>query len=344
MDIQKAALDQAVAQHILTAETSEQLWLFLENRHRDQPSFQGTHILYYLGGLIAIAALSLFITVGWATFGGWGLFGIALSLGVGTVSLAHWFLDRQKLAIPAGIMLALTVVLVPLAIYGLQTGLGFWGDGLQYRDYHTHIDWRWLLMELGTLAAGALLLWQFRLPFAVMPVAVTLWYISLDLTPFLTGHGVWEGNTAQIVSLCFGLGTLLLALWVDWRNRSDRDFAFWLYIFGVMTFWGGLSLLNSTNELNQLLYCCLNVGLVWLGGILQRRVFAVFGGLGLAGYLFHLSYRVFANSILFPFVLAGVGLGMVYLGSLWQKNEARLATHHQRLLPATLLEMVARRG
>ena len=77
--------------------------------------------------------------------------------------------------------------LVPLAVYGLQNLLGWWPEGEAARDYHRHIDGRWLMMELATLAAGAVMLWRFRLPFLVMPVAVTLWYLSMDLAPLLAG-------------------------------------------------------------------------------------------------------------------------------------------------------------
>ena len=65
--------------------------------------------------------------------------------------------------------------------------LGYWDDTKSYRDYHVFIDWRWIMMEFGTLAVGAVLLWRYRFPFMLMPIAVTLWYMSMDLVPFLFG-------------------------------------------------------------------------------------------------------------------------------------------------------------
>ena len=111
--------------------------------------------------------------------------------------LTEYFLDRG-LPIPAGITAAFVVVLTPLAVYGLQAALGWWAEGLAYREYHTHIDWRWLLMELATLACGAVMLWRYRLPFLVMPIAITLWYMSMDLTPFLFGPGRPDVGAAEI--------------------------------------------------------------------------------------------------------------------------------------------------
>src|SRR5262249_20582869 len=155
-------------------------------REQDTPAFKPAHILYYLGGLIAIGAMSLFMNVGWEQFGGSGLCFISLCYLVAAIGGVEWMLAR-RLVLPAGLLGALAVVLVPLAVYGLQHMLGYWADGrsLAYRDFHQRIDWRWIFMEFATLAAGTVVLWRYRLPFTVMPVAVTLWYMSMDIVPML---------------------------------------------------------------------------------------------------------------------------------------------------------------
>ncbi len=225
------------------------------------------------------------------------------------------------------------MALTPLAIYGLQQGLGFWAEGEAYRDYHRHIDWRWLLMELATLAVGAVALWRYRLPFLLMPVAVTLWYMSMDLAPFLFDTDLnWE--LRRFVSLWFGLGMIVLAVVVDIRMGRRPDYAFWLYLFGVMAFWGSLTLLDSGSEWGKVLYCLLNVGMLGIGAALRRRVFAVFGGLGIAAYLGYLANEVFQDSLLFPMALSFIGLGIIGLGILWQRHEARLGQKLRILLPA----------
>ena len=82
------------------------------------------------------------------------------------------------------------------------------------------------------------MLWRYRLPFLVMPIAVTLWYMSMDLTPYLFGEADATWELRKRVSLWFGLLIVLLAFWVDIRTRHDKDYAFWLYLFGVVAFWG----------------------------------------------------------------------------------------------------------
>jgi hypothetical protein len=343
MELNRGLLRDATKRGLLSEQQADQLWQFLQEIHEDTPSFRITHILYYLGGLIAIGAMSLFMTLGWERFGGWGLFAIALAYAVAGLWTTEFFLHRSRLPIPAGITATFVVVLTPLAVYGVQAALGWWVEGLAYREYHTHIDWRWMLMELATLATGAVMLFRYRLPFLVMPVAVTLWYMSMDLAPFLFGQADVTWELRKLVSLWSGLLIVLLAVWVDLRARHDKDFAFWLYLFGVLAFWGGLSLMRSDSELSKFLYLCINLALIAVGATLSRRVFAVFGGLGAAGYLGHLAHDVFKDSLMFPFVLTFIGLGVIGLGLVWQRHEGTITTTLRGLLPAPMRELLERR-
>jgi hypothetical protein len=52
--------------------------------------------------------------------------------------------------------------------------------------------------------------------------------------------------------------------------------------------------------------------------VLSRRVFAVFGGLGVAGYLGYLASHLFRDSLLFPFALTLIGLAVIGAGLWWQ--------------------------
>jgi hypothetical protein len=342
MELNRGLLKDATEQGLISASQAESLWDFLEARSQNIPRFRASHILYYFGGLIAIGAMSLFMTLGWEQLGGWGLFFIALAYSGAGLWLTEFLLNRSRLPIPAGITAAFVVVLTPLAVYGLQVALGAWAEGRVFREYHTHIDWRWLLMEFATLASGAVLLWRYRLPFLVMPVAVTLWYMSMDLTPFLWGDADASWELRKLVSLWFGLLIVLLAFWVDVRTKRDQDFAFWLYLFGVIAFWGGLSLLDSDSEFNKFLYLCINLVMIITGALLSRRVFAVFGGLGTAGYLGHLAYEVFKDSLLFPLVLTIIGLGIIFLGILWQRHEAAIQHQLRAWLPSSMSALIER--
>lgn len=343
MKITRHLLDEAQRKGLLDAHQIEPLWLFLSEKDAHTPRFRATHILYYLGGMIAIGAMTLFMNLGWEQFGGGGLLCIALAYAIAGILTTEHVLYRQHLPIPAGIIATFVVVLTPLAVYGLQHVLGWWAEGRSYHEYYEYIDWRWIEMELATLAVSAILLWRYRLPFLVMPLAVTLWYMSMDLTPFLFGEDLGWQHRKQ-VSVVMGLLINVLAIWIDLRTRRSEDYAFWLYLFGVMAFWGGLSAMDSHSELGKFLYCCINLGLIAVGAILARRVFAVFGGLGVSFYLGHLAYDVFRDSLLFPFVLTLIGFAVIYLGLVWQRHEAKLSQWLRSKLPLALRETLDARG
>ncbi|HMF27457.1 MAG TPA: hypothetical protein VKE42_01725, partial [Candidatus Cybelea sp.] len=78
MNIDRPALDEAVARGIVTHQQAHGLWEFLAARDRDTPRFRFAHVLYYLGGMVAIGAMSLFITMGWERYGGGGILTISV--------------------------------------------------------------------------------------------------------------------------------------------------------------------------------------------------------------------------------------------------------------------------
>ena len=197
-------------------------------------------------------------------------------------------------------------------------------------------------MELGTLAIGVILAWIYRYPFMMMPIAVTLWYMSMDVAAMLSGQ-YYNYEFSALVSLYFGLVTLLIAFWVDLRSSHGADYAFWLYIFGVMAFWGGLTCQYSDQELAKFLYFCINMVLILVGVTLKRKVFVVFGALGCCYYLGYLAFKLFQYSYFFPVSLTFIGIAIIYLGIVWQKYETRLTLALRSLLPQPLHDLLQAR-
>ncbi|WP_250656212.1 DUF2157 domain-containing protein [Alkalimarinus coralli] len=338
MNISRKRLSGAVEENIISSEQANALFEYFQAKSQDVPRFTFTHVLYYLGGLIAIGAMTLFMNLGWESFGGAGVVSISLLYAAIGLKITNT-LSAKSLNIPAGICATFVVCLTPLAIYGLQQWLGVWPDDTVYREYHRYIKWHWLYMEFGTLVVGVAIAWKYKYPFLIMPIAVTLWYMSMDITAMISGgDNTWA--LRKLVSLYSGLLMIGLAFWVDVRSRRKVDYAFWIYIFGVMAFWGGLSAQNSDSELSKFLYFCINLAMIGVGVLLIRRVFVVFGAMGSCGYLAHLASDVFKDSWLFPITLTAIGLGIVYLGILWQKHEKAITEKSRQMLPAPLRELL----
>jgi hypothetical protein len=69
----------------------------------------------------------------------------------------------------------------------------------------------------------------------------------------------------------------------------------------------------------------------------------VFGGLGIAGYLGHLSYRVFGDSLIVPFALSLIGLAIIWSGVIWQRREAEWSGRLRGYLPVALRVLIEAR-
>ncbi len=346
MPVSASGLKDAVRKGLLR---EEQLGPLLEHlrewdtRHGPRPKFDFTHLLYYLGGMVAIGAMSLFMNLGWEAFGGWGIVALCAAYALAGLLLTNRFRETGYL-IPAGICAAFVLTLTPLAVYGFQHGMGWWPDDSTYSEFHRHIKLLWIYMELATLLVAAVLLFRYRFPFLMMPLAVTLWYMSMDLAEMVLGSDLhWRER--RLFTCWFGLGITVFALWVDIRARRSLDYAFWLYLFGVMAFWGGLTVQNSDSDLNKFLYFCINLVMIGCGAVLMRKVFVVFGAIGCCLCLGYLANEVFEDSWLFPVALTLIGLGIIGLGILWQKHEARITASVRSCLPAPVRELLdARHG
>ena|SRR5215211_2532260 len=324
MKVSRRDLEWVVSEGVISRGQAEALWRALEGRDPERPGFDLPHVAYYFGALVVISAMGWFMTVGWERFGGGGILAISLVYAACFVVAGSLLWRRQGLRVPGGLLVTMAVCVTPLAVYGFERMTGLWLQGVpgEYRDFYDWIKGSWFPMEVGTVAAGLLALRYFRFPFLTAPSAFSLWFMSMDLTPLIYGADYEYGDEYQLVSLVFGLAVLIGAYLID--RRTEDDYAFWGYLFGMFAFWGGLTLLEGGSELDWFFYGLVNLGLVLLSVLLQRRVFIVFGSLGVFGYVGHLAWEIFEDSLVFPFVLSAVGLAIIALGILYARNRERI--------------------
>lgn len=82
----------------------------------------------------------------------------------------------------------------------------------------------------------------------------------------------------------------------------------------------------------------LNVGFIIMAVYLRRRIFIVFGTIGVLGYTSHLAWKVFKDSYAFPIVLALLGIFIVFLGVKYQKNKNKFESLVEGCLPTYLMK------
>ncbi len=360
MKITRNDLQWAASQGVLTHRQAEDVWALLERHLGNQaelegapdpgashrPRFDAAHVAYYFGALLVIGAMGWFMTSAWEAFGGAAMSAIATGYAICFWLTGRTLWDRQGLIIPGGLLFTMAVCMTPLAVYGLERALNLWPqvDPGTYSGFHVWVKGGWFAMEVATIAAGLVALRFRRFPFLTAPVAFALWYMSMDLTPLVYGQADYSWQQRELVSVLFGLAVLLAAYLVDLRGKVGEDFAFWGYLFGLLAFWGGLSMTNSASELSKFEYFLINVTLIGFSVLLRQRAFIVFGAMGAMGYIGHLAFRVFQNSLMFPFVLTLIGILVIYLGVLYQRNGKAIESFARSHLPESVQRLVPPRA
>jgi hypothetical protein len=342
----RSIIDDLAAAHkagVIDGATFDRLVQFLALRQAETtaahqpPRYDFVNLLWYAGALIVLGAMGMFSTTAFGLWGDRALLTTALVYAAGFLAAgAH--LWRRGLHAPGGLLVTCAVGMAPLAIFALQS---LWGHSPidaagGYHDFYVWIKSSWLPMELGTIAAALVALRFFPFPFLTMVIAFCLWFMSMDLTPWLMGVKEFSWEQRETVSMYFGLAIIAGAWLIDLESWKNGDFAFWLHLFGLLAFWGGLTSQHSGDEFGKALYCTINVGLIFLSLFLMRRAYAVFGAIGVTMYLGHLAWDVFKDSILFPFALSGIGVALIAFGLLFHKYGKAVAGTLGELTPAHL--------
>jgi uncharacterized membrane protein len=194
-------------------------------------------------------------------------------------------------------------------------------------------------MEIGAIAASALALWRYPFPFILLIAAVALWFLSMDLAALIAHRHKpdWETDLElrRVVSEVAGVVMIGVAWFLDLKRARSGDFGFWLHLFGAMTLWGAITA-SDGSEFGKAIYCGFNVVYIAFGLFLDRRIYAVFGTIGVSMYLGHLAYTVFSDALSFTFALTAIGLAIVFAGVGLERRRAALTSFFDNNLPAAV--------
>ncbi len=338
MNISKRDIDAAIQAKIITKSQAAALCQFLESQQPETPSFHLSHLLYYLGGLIAVLAITLFITNAWEAMRGGMLLTLFTFLFILGLSLTQYF-QNCRLSLPAGLMAVFSLVVVPLAIFNAQIFFGYFPKASNgYVIFHDVIDWRLTFMEVSTLVTGIILFYIYRTNLIILALSVLAWLISLDfyhlyLQDYHSSAPSWSfGSEFANFNLIFGLVMTTLAIYVDFKIDERTNYAGWIYMVGVIIFWVGLRSQLTSSEISELVVCLINLLLIFCSAMLNRRIFAVAGILGILLYLGHLSTDVFANSLGYPLALVLLGITILFIARFYTSYEKKI---QKLLLPIT---------
>ena len=337
MKISQSNLIHACSRAGLDDESANKIWNELKKENSSK--FNLENLAYYFGALIIMSAMAWFITDAWDSLGGLGISFLGILYFFLFFFAGRYFWFSKKLRIPGGLLVTISISMISIIVFGIEKYTNLWPQDAQanFHDYHLWLRGSWIIIEIATIIAGLITLKFIRFPFLSFPIAFSLWYLSMDLAPILKGTSTFSWEEKQLVSTYFGLAMLLVSYFID--KRTKDDFAFWGYLFGMFAFWGGLSSMSTDNELNRFLYFLTNAFLVFISVIIQRRVFIIFGSIGVSLYFGYLAFEVFKDSLLFPIALSLLGVSVIYLGIVYSKNKDKIEQKITDSLPDFLLKL-----
>ncbi|MBA2368778.1 MAG: DUF2157 domain-containing protein [Candidatus Protochlamydia sp.] len=321
-------------------EQAAALWNRLGRINKDSETNPFAKYLFYLGAMIVISAMTWFMNLGWEVFGGGGIFLIASVYALLFTGLGAILWKKKQLKVPSGLLITMAVCMVPLAIYGLQTHYNLWPNDNtgQYSDFYTTVAGKWIYMELGTILAGIIALFFFPFPFITVPIFLSMWFLTMDLVPFIFGREISPEHKYGL-SMLFGIALIALGIGLDHKKKGD--YGFWSYFFGTLSFWCGLGgLVWGKSEITLFIYLIINLMMMVFSIVLKRMVLMIFGCLGVFAYLAHLTYNLFKDSTAFPFILSLIGLGIIFLGIIYQKNSKRIEKKMLEKLPSSIRNLL----
>jgi hypothetical protein len=327
-----AQLRAAVERAGLPSGTLEKIEVALAAEPQSEAAFEAAHISYYLGALLIIGAMGWFVTSAWDRLSGWAIAGIAIAYALLFGATGLRLFRAASTRIPGGLLVTVAVCMTPLAVYGGERALGWWPatDPGSYTRFHPLINGSWVVMEIATVIVSAAALTRIKFPFLTAPAAYALWFLSMDATALLFGKR-WTVHQECWISVIFGL--LMIAAGYLLDGDRELDFAFWFYLFGVLTFSGGLTLMGSGGQFSKAMYCLIHLFMMVVAVILRRKVFLVFGGMGVFFYLANEASTYFKNSLGFTFALTLIGLLFILAGISYRRNEAALEARLASLTP-----------
>ena len=233
-----------------------------------------------------------------------------------------------------GLLIFLSLSLVPLFVYATQKVLGWWpgNDPGDYANFYSWIKGGWFLIEVCTIFLTLVALYFIRFSLLTMLLYLALWFLSLDFLPFFLKSITFSSDPyahdllfQRITLIIFGLLAMGTAFILS-RKKSTAIFSNWGYFFGVISFWAGITTHDYKTEVGHLVYLLLNISMILLAPFFKKKIFLLFGFIGVLTYLAGLVHRHFSTSAFFPFLLSAIGILVIAIGYYFQKRR-QLQSH-----------------
>jgi hypothetical protein len=255
-----------------------------------RPRWSSASALVYLGGFVLLVATLVLLGILGDDHGDWAIVGYSVLATAAAIVLALW-LERSSRAVAAGLIATLAVLFFVFLAGSFENAIGLLDYDLD--DYQPAS----LLLEALTIAAALVALRRFRAPLLVLPIAVTLWIVVIDLGSLIS----WD-SSEEALSILGGLALIVAGVAVDRAGREP--YGLWLHVVGGLALGGGVLALVE-GDVAWAFVGLLSLAYVAAAYLLARSSYAVLGTIGILATTTYFTFDGF--SVLGMFLPFGSG-------------------------------------
>lgn len=291
-----------------------------KNSSMSHKSLNLSNSLFYVGGLLSIFAMTIFMKLAFDYISAYGTAILSIIYFFGGLKYSEHLKSESNLT-PAGILATFSLVNFPLFIFSIlyiiYPDVAIFSN--DYRLFFEKINSWFIIIELSTISMGLYLIYRLKYSFLMMPISFCFWFISIDIIDILfdTEISLHIRNSAILI------GSLMttIGIYIDSKNKSFNDYSIWLYIFGFIPAWVAI-MVFSPGDLIQFAIFSINMFFIFFGSLIKRKVFVVCGSIGSYMYITDLVFSIFKDYwfILSVFLVIS-GFILIKFGLYLSKNE-----------------------
>ncbi|GHV95835.1 hypothetical protein AGMMS50293_21550 [Spirochaetia bacterium] len=333
-------LREAVKNNIFTQEQMDSFKLFIRNSSSQVSKLM--KLLYYGGGFLIISAMTWLIGSSLSAFGYGGIVAFVSIYFVVFLIAGYIVFFKNHLEIAGGILFSVSIALIPLLVFSILKLCDFWDAATQYDDFYIWIKGKFIVLELSAIAIAIPILLKTKFPFIFFLISFALWFLSMDIVPILIEETKITWTERAIISRIFGFAMIIIGYLLD--IKYEKDYSFWLYLFGLLTLTAGFSVFYNSDDKMFIILGVIHIVMIFVSILLDRNVFLVFGTIGVIELLGRLSYEYFKGIFLFPFCLTIIGVLLICFGVCYQKNKEKIYNFVENKIPKLILNIRPKRA
>ena len=336
LDLTPRAFERRLAAHGHSRDEIRGLWaeLAAEEAAAPRPVLGlGPVIAVYLGLLLVVAACASLFGIYGDDLGAGGVLALAVALLIGYL-VAGELLRRRELTQPAGVLETVSLAWVCLVTYAVQELAGVWPEGAG-SDIHRGFT---AIAVVGLVVGALLLAWRPE-PLLLVPIAGATALLALDLAEVAYGANIDDLSERRATTflLPLGLGWIAAGLWLDATRR--RQYATWAHWCGLLIAGVAVAMMLPKTVPGFTVIGILGALSLFFSALVRHWSFTLVGA---AGVLVAATASVGEFGRAAPFVIAVVGIALVFVGLRWSRWREAVRNETLARMPVAARDFVER--